>query len=419
MQPDAHSEWRATGHSDALARKVIENAIDANLNRLTSQIVQIVPSVVSVYLTGSYSRAEGTAFVDNEEVRFLSDFDLVIISNKVPKTLDLDLHQGLDLTNFFPMDGHPVLEIFVWTLGQMRAPPRTKFLRDFETARLIYGKDLRRTLPPSQTSRLPMEEGLRLLFNRVLGALIPFSPRSLGKTLTPTTARHLTFEAVKLILGSCEALIILRATPKGTSSENVRLFERRAQDWFPDFRMTPGLLPLLKKALEYKLRPTAEVESEAENLWFSAKDLGLQVFEVYMNEAYGPLDSPSKSQIERFVALYPNPLLMRASLVWKIFRDTNRFNLRALRKRSLSSLLACRLHLLASVNSDGTMVASSLNRARDLLAEGVGLQFSRNHPQDLWEWIRECLVSYSVDPFSPVNLLRSGSARTFRFFGSE
>lgn len=408
-------DWLAASYEEKETRAWINDVMSHNLRVLCQEIIKTFPGVVSIYLTGGYASSEGTVIVEDREVKLLSDYDLVVITKGPASMASLNRSSLQKLRNIYEMPGHPIYEVFVWNIEELDKLPPTKFLYDFQLAKCIYGKELRTMMPRILGSEIPLTEGLRLVFNRVYGALIPFSPSLLYTDPNVRRRRHLTFESVKLVLGSCEALLILEGVHSPTQKENVRLFQKRLLSRFPQLtQRVPSVSQLVEQALEYRLRPSAEAEKNALDIWFSSKDLALLTLELFIERLHGIKQSNLDEMIGQFIHKNPHPFIFNIMATVNVWRKYKRLYFKLLNKKPLNALLATRLYLLFSVNRDGKFDNKLLKKASDVLAEHMGIKVSRQDPHGLWETLKQYVLQNYFDSFSPVQFsLRRQVARFF------
>ena len=408
-------DWLAASYGEKETRALINDAMRHNLRVLCQEIIKTVPGVVSIYLTGGYAASEGTVIVEDREIKLLSDYDLVVITKGRASMASLKRSSLQKLRNIYEMPGHPIYEVFVWNINELDKLPPTKFLHDFQLARCIYGEEIRTMVPRISGSEIPLTEGLRLIFNRVFGALIPFSPSLLYTNSSVRRLRHLTFESVKLVLGSCEALLILEGIHSLTQKENVRLFQEKLFSRFPQLsQRVPSVSKLIEQALEYRLRPSTEAEKNALDIWFNSRDLALLTFELFIEKLYGIRQSHLEEMIGHFIHKNPHPFIFNIMATANVWRQYRRLHSKLLYKKPSNALLATRLYLLFSVDGDGKFDNKLLEKARNVLAEHMGIKVGRQDSQGLWEALKQYVLQNYFDPFAPVQLsLRRQIARFF------
>ena len=149
----------------------VEECVRSHIDLIVHDVVQrIAPSAIIV--AGSFGRGEGSAIIDGEQVKIISDYEVGIVTRKAWKR-----HQIVQLSDILSKELGVEISLFWVTPSRLkhnrmknlswgRAQP-TVFMFDLKAGSVqLYGSlDLRlnRLLPED----LPAWEGLRLLLNRL------------------------------------------------------------------------------------------------------------------------------------------------------------------------------------------------------------------------------------------------------------
>lgn len=396
--------WPAASYERTEIQALINDATSQNLKVLCQEIIKTVPGVVSIYLTGAYAYSKGTVIVKDREVKLLSDYDLVVITNGWASMASLNPSLLQRLKNIYEMNGHPIYEIFIWNIDDLPKLPPTKFLYDFQLAKCIYGEEIRTLVPRISESEIPLTEGLRLIFNRILGAMIPFSPSFFHTVPSIRRRRHLTFESTKLALGSYEALLLLDGAYSLAQKGDIKLFQEKVSSRFPEIMQFDfSVSKLIEQALEYKLRPNAETEKNGIDIWFNSRDLALFTLELFIERLYRIKPSNFEEMLTHFISQDPHPFMFNVTIAFNFWRKYRRMQLKLLYKKPSSALLAARLFLVASIDRAGNFDYALLEKAHDVLVEHVGVELDQKDPQRLWEALKQHLLQNYFDPYSNVH----------------
>ena len=392
--------WLTTSHP-AKAEQAINKALTHNLRVLSHEIIETVPNVKSIYLTGGYAASEGTVILNEQGINLISDYDLVVITNGKAPIIHTKESLLKDLINIYEMPGHPICEVFAWDARKLHKLPMTKFLFDFQLAKCIYGKEFRTTIPRFSSAEIPCIEGLRLIFNRILGALIPFSPSLFFTKPSARTLRHLTFESVKLILGSCEALLILEGLYSLTQKENIKRFQERLLPKLPEITCRiPSISQVIDKALEYKLLPTAQAEKNAVETWFNSRNFAMMAIALFMERLFKKKESSFEEMVNDFINVNPHPFIMNMMVIASLLKKRNFLSPKLLYRKPSNALLATRLYLLFSVNRNCTLNEVSLEKAHSILAQHTGIKLCQKDFKDDWDALKQCVMNNYIDPYS-------------------
>jgi hypothetical protein len=256
-----------------LARSLsVEREVDKKIALITDEIVRRF-NPESIILSGSFGRDEGAVLVDSGRLVFLSDCEIIVVANKyiarsALKKLSSELAQETDI------------HVDLWWNSPIKfgSPLVTKpTIMNYDLkygSRILYGKDYLRKIPDFKPEDIPLWEGLRLLFNRMVESMKQFSISYLRRPPTEEQKRKLLYSISKLILACQDALLL--CLKKYDSSYRVRnemfkeLFSRR-------FKKLGALYdyPLLaSKATSYKLNPESDPYSKHyKELWFDTINL--------------------------------------------------------------------------------------------------------------------------------------------------
>ena len=71
--------WKVNIIEGQLA-EMINSMLERKLRMICKEILRIIPKVVSIYLTDSFSCGECSIFIDNGKLDFMSNIDLLVIS---------------------------------------------------------------------------------------------------------------------------------------------------------------------------------------------------------------------------------------------------------------------------------------------------------------------------------------------------
>lgn len=397
-------DWSLTYHKNKSTQELINKAVSHNLRIISKEIIQRVPDLISIYLTGGYAASEGTVFEENEKVNLISDYDLVIVSKTKSQPINLSDGTIEKLIDVYKMPGHPIYEIFNWEIGKLRTIPNSKFLFDFALAKCIFGQDVRHRLPIFK-DKIPLTEGLRLLFNRVYGVLIPFSPAFFAIEPPIQSFRHLTFESVKLTIGSIEALLILKNMYSLTLKENINVFLGNLNTIFREVNdQIPTINHVINNAFYYKLGVNLNAEENALQTWLDSKKLCLIAFKLYMKELFDITPSSIDEMFQVFIDKNPNPLAFNVLIFSMLFKAKKTCFFKTLYKKPSNALLVARLNLLASPGEGGLIDNGLLQSSSDSIFKNFGLKIQSQCSLDLWESLKQFVIANYFDPFSPRRL---------------
>lgn len=386
--------WKTTIYDGDLLRRINE-IITLNLRIACKQIIKIIPRVISIYLTRSFSRGEGSVLIHNNDVKILSDLDLLVISESPQFMLTLSLRHMDNIPasrfhNVEIMQGHPIVEIEVMNKNTIKKIPPSLFSYDLKTAKCIYGSDILKYVLKKSREPVPLKEGFRLLFDRMFGALIPFRVDFLNSEPSEKKKRHLTFETVKLVSACRDAILILNNVYFPTESQRQRYLR---QKWFNELvffaKELPQFLDLSEKAHKYRLKPNKEFENSALRLWFDSIQICFKVLEIYLNRLFntqrGLMDNISDLSKRNLYTLND-----KLNFLYEYLKEKKIWS------RYKTKILVILLLLLLSVEKDG-INEEMLERALSVLGLKYSIRSQKNAKQ-LWNTLKKIVVENYQSP---------------------
>jgi len=400
--------WRTTVHEANLVHTINE-LLTGNLRLLTRKILENVPQVESIYLTGSYARGEGSVLVDEGEIRFLSDYDLLIIANAHPFFLKFKtrlLHKllfSMKLPNVEIMDGHPIAEILLMAPSQTRNSSMTVtslFKYELKNSKLIYGEDiLNRTIEDSSTQIIPMNNGLRVLFDRMFGAIIPFSPELSEFRPAERRLRHLMFESAKLALACRDILLLLTGNYLISESERQNFFENNRMKYRFLIHDISSFFDLIREAHNYRLRPSKEAEKNAYSFAIRTFKATLAILDVYLNKVYNLKFNDFSDISQSLLSINFHPIYYEFGILISRHSNKKTFSFAHIKNRPLKKILIALILLLVCMNETG-IDRKILNTAYYLIF-GKSEKNANCGDKKLWNILKDCVCDYYTSPFPP------------------
>jgi hypothetical protein len=400
--------WKTTAYDGELLNK-INKILTINLKIICQNIIKTFPKVTSIYLTLSFSRGEGSVLVENGKIKFLSDHDILVISDAPSYLLQLRKKQFIknfspyELCNIEVMRGHPIVELTVMNAQQIRKLPPSLFKHELKTAVCIYGHELLNPPPKIDLQKIPPTEGLSLLFNRMLGALIPFSTNFLksNSKLGEEQRRHLTFESVKLISGCRDALLILDKFFGLTEKEKQEYFKR---NWHTKYRWLnrkfPEFLDLSEKAHLYRIKPNRELEKESLALWFKSRQITSEVLRLYLNKLYKIEGDNWSHIIDKFMIKTFYKRSYRLYAPFSSFLSKAKTKKVEISLRRLNRILAVLILLLFSVGED-SIDELMLEKAKRIVGLNTCYMQRRDNVKEIWTVLKEIVCAEYIPPLTP------------------
>lgn len=401
-------DWETTVHRGAIAQS-INNLLTRNLQILCDEVFSVVPQIVSIYLTGSFSRGEGSVIVEGDRIGFLSDYDLLVVSNARLLSLKLahrrlmDFLLNAELPNSEVMIGHPTAELVLMSRVQIRRTTNMVtplFRYETRTARLIYGDEALKQMPSMEAAAIPRFNGLRLLFDRIFGSVLPFDAEFVESHPRNERLRHLMFESSKLLLACRDALLILDRIYYPTEREKQAHFLDHSERYLSLVHEIPDFLRFLEQAHRYRLRPSAEGEENAMSLSFIAFRVAPKVLQAFLEKVWGLSIDGWRDLIDNLARINFHPL--NYELVMTLSRRSGTrvsFLEQALSRPLKRALIA--LVLLVLCLREGRIDREILVRGREIVGD-QSLPFNaRDTDRKLWNALKGYVLAYYISPFPP------------------
>jgi len=263
--------WKVSVIEGQLA-DVINGVLERKLRIICKEVLHIIPKVVSIYLTDSFSCGEASIFVDDGKIRFMSDIDLLVISRAPQFVLEI---KGRRLKNilaikFNDMKTKNRQSIDLNIVNEKKVKEFSALsLFKIKNAKCIYGYDVLKwkiVKTCVDMDVISWEEILNSFFDRIIDLLASFSfsfAHSNSKYENEQKKR-LMFAAAKLISICRDILLILNGVYFPTKEERQRYIRNHWSSKFCQLdQELPSFLQLSEKCHQYLLRPTTEAEKEA------------------------------------------------------------------------------------------------------------------------------------------------------------
>jgi len=260
---------------------------DTQLSQITKITTQISDDLVkeiyqsarpsSIILKGSFGRGE-PSYLENPDgsLTFLSDFEIELISTNfllekfnflkkhktnliVSKKYNIKIDIGgtkLSLYNICP---------FLYaTLKPTIANYDLKY-----GSILLYGNDIRKKIPDFSSEDIPIEEGIRLIVNRVAEAMLYFDHYTNNNSKDFNDIDQLFFWTNKIVLACQDAILIKYGKYHYSYVERNKIFTRLMSDRGLELNeIIPQFVSLAEKATNYKINPKKRYVENSLEFWF-------------------------------------------------------------------------------------------------------------------------------------------------------
>jgi hypothetical protein len=351
-------------HDDAV-RRVVDGCAAFLTERLPGKLVGLV-------LTGSFSRGEGTVLTVADHLRVLGDIEFLLV---VPRLTDYralrrcvgDWGREASASLGAP-DVSVDIEFGPVEVGYLRHRARPSiFVYDLAThGKVVWGPaDLLRAIPAFGPERIPREDALHLIFNRMIEQVEAYDRL---EELAGEALLDVAYQRVKLVLDLAGSALAFAGVHETSYAERPGAFARLlARTPALAARLPVGFESELERAARAKLDPLAEPllpEGGAPMLrvWLRRRIVegvpALSAFLVWELEqltgARGPLDA----LLVRWLATHPRARRLREWL--KLALHPNRAPLPLSLRRAVA--LARRATPRALLYAAGTLAYRDLAR---------------------------------------------------------
>ena len=242
---------------DEKCDKYIKNHIE----RICGEILNSLGSktVKSIILTGGMTREEGSAVSYGERIEVFSDYDLLVLVNKIGSRIQNELKRiSGELTKEFSREGLPshvdVLPITPKKLSKMNATMFSLELKEY--GRSLYGEDHRKYMLDLKAEDIPQEDSLRMLHNRIVGVLECFDPDIFLRKIIrdESKAKFLIYHIAKNIVDLGSSLFSFEKLYLPSYKERVKILKQNFEKL--DFaKKEPDFPEVIEKWTEFKLKP--------------------------------------------------------------------------------------------------------------------------------------------------------------------
>lgn len=297
----------------------INNEISNQLSILIDKILKYKDEfgVISIILTGGFGREEGSVIIEDEKIRPLNDYDILLVSEKYPhlynkaKILSLSGNISKSITSKLGI----TVDISSIFYNELKKLPSSIF--NYETkygSKILWGKNVIKEMPNYDAENIPLFEGIILLFTRIY-ALLYGHPKYKPKELV-------TIQSTKALHACCEALLLLSKNYHYSYFERNRIFKNIFSTEFPEiYEKFPYMEEMVDKAIKFKLRPDYSLFPDSEKLWKETCKIFIFIFKYYFKKYYR-VDSDNLEDIISKFLKEEKRFSLKNPLLWvKYYRD--------------------------------------------------------------------------------------------------
>jgi|GEM_PF-2891255 predicted nucleotidyltransferase len=340
----------------------INKEIAKHLDIIVKEIKSNLHFVKSVYLTGGYSRGEGTVLNTKNKFKFISDYDILVETHYL-KLYNLLKSKKLERKLSEKLNSLVEINVLV-----RKPSKRILFYEMIQEGLCIHGQDnLSKFRFPS--NQIDKYDGLRLLFNRMQGLVVAVYKEFPRATYSEYWNDKIIKESMKGFLAIAESLLLLSDKYLPTYKERNKVFQDIfKKDFFELYVQMVDLEYFVDLATKWKLNPNTISVSNPVDLWFKARDYMLKIVDYYIKRLYkiedneNPIDVFLKERkyceiwtnFKYIFLKFLNENQMMPEVIWAIPPLTLR-------------LKAALYYTLESIYKNGWIDGHKLNKAYDFL----------------------------------------------------
>ncbi len=275
--------------------KKADKEVEKHMKIIVKEIKKEVKDVVSVMAIGGLGRGEGSFIYENKKFKPLNDYDIYLITKKKTSFLKLKkiskrAGKKIMKSNFSFSRSSSLMEFYVdlrnMTLDEMKkVEPMLKYYEIRESAKIVYGRDVRKDMPNFSLDEIPLEEGFRFLMNRMSLLIESFNT---GKLEDFKTRKTIIYYIGKNYLTAAESLLLLNKKFKASYEKRSKVLRKCYKEDFKKLaKKLPNLHLRVEKFTKNKLRPKRKFfKQDPKKLWLEARRDMLKVTNYYIEKAF-------------------------------------------------------------------------------------------------------------------------------------
>jgi len=332
--------------ANQLDKPWVEDETPAIRKAIECDVVVIVDEIrrrwspLSIILAGSFGKGEGSVLLQNNRLKYLSDFEISVVRRRPIRPSDLKSvgsrlqeQLGTDIGLYYNAPWKYTsrsLQRLFWRPGFL---PVNYFDRRY-SARILDGVDYIAQMPDLSPRDIPVWEGLRLIFNRIgqgLGMLDLSFLDNRSETLAPSCGAYWLY---RIVLACQEALLIAC----GQFHYKYRVRNDRLKDVyakeFPELaQQMPQFPTLAEEATNFKLHPRDTVSEPTYSLFVkvqaACRAVAAHLFASELGLALEPADAlynsyVSHPQVRREFYRFPSRVLQHIGNARKLAKRSGR-----------------------------------------------------------------------------------------------
>ncbi len=191
----------------AVLRREEEAIIDAHLSALCERINALDPLRDAIVLSGGFGRGEGSVARKDGDIRPLNDYDMLLVT-RTPLAPEALRREAKGLAETLGMD---FVDIGVMDTASLSGLKPTQLVYDLKYGSRVLAGDptVLDRFPHFSADAIPVEEGTKLIFNRLAGLLNALPDYGIPPVESGRPREFLAFQLAKLWIAVGDAYLML------------------------------------------------------------------------------------------------------------------------------------------------------------------------------------------------------------------
>ncbi len=276
--------------------KKVDKEVEKHMKIIVEEIKKEVKDVVSVLAIGGLGRGEGSFLIEKGKVVPLNDYDIYLITKKLVnfeklKKISEKATKKIKKDSKFSFSkASSKMEFYIdlrnLTFNNIKkVPSMVKYYEIKNSAKIIYGRDVRKDMPEISLKEIPLEDGLRFLINRASLLIESFDIDNLN---SEEARKTINYYIIKNYLTFAEALLLLNQKFVCSYKKRAEIFDNCFKKDFPElYKKIPNLPEKIRKFTEQKLRPQKNfLFQDPTKNWLEARRDFLIIANFYLEKAF-------------------------------------------------------------------------------------------------------------------------------------
>jgi len=280
----------------ALGKKV-DFIVQKHMDIIVDEVKNELSDVVSILVIGGLGRGEGSFLFRKGKVVPLNDYDIYIITQKpvnfnILKKISKKSSKRISANSQFSFsESSSLMEFYVdfrnMTFKELKKiEPLIKYFEIRESAKIIFGRNIKKDMPNFSLLDIPLEEGFRFLMNRMSLLVESFDIFNLNSF---DVRKTILYYIGKNYLSCAEALLLLNRKFVASYERRAKIFEECFKRDFPElYKQIPNLSKKINLFTANKLKPSKDFfEKDVLKFWIEARKDLLHVTNFFIKKAFG------------------------------------------------------------------------------------------------------------------------------------